>query len=60
MEDVRRLRVEEARELIITTNLLLKEIAPLVGLSDEYQLSRLLRRYLGVSTRKLRKSEPPQ
>lgn len=54
MEDVRLLRVEEARRLITTTALPLHKIAPLVGLSNEYHLSRLLKTHLGVGVRDLR------
>lgn len=57
MEDVRFLRVEEARRLIMTTQLPLRQIAPMVGLSNEYHLSRLLRTHLGVGVRDLRQSK---
>ena len=56
MEDVRHLRVEEARRLILSTTLTLREIAPRVGVADEYHLSRLLKSHLGVSVRELRQS----
>ncbi len=54
MEDVRFLRIEEARRLIMTTEMSLHEIAPQVGISTEYHLSRLLRTHLGVGVRELR------
>lgn len=54
MEDARLLRVEEARRLIITTPLPLSEIAPLVGIRNEFHLSRLLKTLLGVGVRDLR------
>ena len=54
MEDARILRVEEARHLLINSTLLLREIAPKVGLRDEYQLSRLLKIHLGMGARELR------
>lgn len=44
MEDVRSIRAEYARELILSTSLPLKEIAPKAGLGDEYSLSRQFRR----------------
>ena len=44
MEDVRTIRAEYARELILSTSLPLKEIAPRAGLGDEYSLSRMFRR----------------
>jgi AraC-like DNA-binding protein len=44
MEDVRAIRAEYARELILSTSLPLKEIAPKAGLGDEYSLSRMFRK----------------
>jgi len=54
MEDARRIRVEAARRLLLTTDLPLKTIAPRVGFANEYHLSRLLRSRLGVGARELR------
>ncbi len=54
MEDVRIMRIEEARRLIFTTKLPLHEIASRVGIANEYHLSRLLKEYLGTGVRKLR------
>ncbi len=54
MEDVRLLRVEEAKRLICTTSLLLSDIAPMVGVANEFHLSRLLKKVLGVNVRDLR------
>lgn len=54
MEDVRSLRLEEARQLLIHTSLPLYEIAPRVGIPDVCRLSRLLKTCLGVGARKLR------
>ena len=47
MQDLRRLRVEAARDLVLTTTLPMKAIALQVGLGDEYRLSRLFRTCLG-------------
>lgn len=44
MAEVRLIRADFARELILTTNLPLKEIAPAAGLGNEYSLSRVFRR----------------
>jgi AraC-like DNA-binding protein len=44
MADARFIRADFARELILTTNLPLKEIAPAAGLGNEYSLSRVFRR----------------
>ncbi len=44
MADVRALRADYARELILTTNLPLKEIAPAAGLGNEYSMSRVFQR----------------
>jgi len=59
MSDLRRMRLDFARELIATTDLPLKKIAPQSGLGDEYNLSRLFRRYMGVSPSDLR-SKPSE
>lgn len=56
-EDIQALRVEEARRLILTTRLPLFDIAPKVGISNEYHLSRLIKEYLGVGARELRQSK---
>ncbi len=55
MEDARFLRVEEARKLILSTNLPLSEIAPMVGIANEHYLSRLLKSLLNVGVRDLRR-----
>jgi AraC-like DNA-binding protein len=48
MEELRMMRVEVARDLVMTTSAPLKAIAPRVGFADEYHLSRTFRRILGV------------
>ena len=53
-EEVRLMRLEFARNLLLTSNLPLKAIAPKVGIGDVYQLSRMLRKYLNLSSRDLR------
>lgn len=58
MNDVRMLRIDFARSIVLTTNLPLKAIAPMAGLGNEYSLSRLFSRYLGMSPRELRKDAP--
>lgn len=57
MDDVRHMRVEEARRLITTTDLTLSQIAPRVGMANEYHLSRLLRQHLGQGVRELRHAQ---
>ncbi len=54
MEDVRYIRVQEASRLIVNTHLPLHEIAPMVGISDAYHLSKLLKSLLGVTVKDLR------
>jgi AraC-like DNA-binding protein len=49
MEVLRTLRVEAARDLIITTDQPLRSIAPQVGFCDQYQLSRVFRKLLQVT-----------
>lgn len=53
--DVRMMRLQFARELILTTDMPLKAVAPRAGLTDEYHLSRLFRRYLNTSPGRLRR-----
>lgn len=48
-DELLRMRVEATRNLLITTQLPLRTIAPLVGFSDEYHLSRVFSRYQKVS-----------
>jgi AraC-like DNA-binding protein len=60
MEDLRRLRMEKARNLILTTNLPLKDVAPRSGLGDEYHLSRLFKKYFGMPPGELRREVRPK
>lgn len=52
---VREIRLNYARDLVLSTNLPLKSIAPKAGFTDEYQLSRNFRRYHGLSPGSLRR-----
>ena len=54
MADVRALRLEHARELLLTTGLPLKQIAPRCGMGSEYALSRAFSRHFGYSPSELR------
>ncbi len=54
MEEVRILRMRRARDLLQTTQLPMKAIAAAVGLSDEFRLSHLFRRYHGTAPSTLR------
>lgn len=56
MEDVRMIRVGHARDMILTSSLPLKAIAPLAGLGDEISLYRLFRRYLNMTPGHLRRT----
>jgi AraC-like DNA-binding protein len=55
MGDVRHIRLQTARDLLLTTNLPLKEIAPRCGLRDEFHLSRLYRQLAGHTPGQLRR-----
>lgn len=55
MQDLRAIRIEHARELILTTNLPIKTIATQVGMGNEYHLSRMFRKHLDVTPGHLRK-----
>jgi AraC family transcriptional regulator, arabinose operon regulatory protein len=59
MEDLRIIRVEAARNLILTTDLPLKAIAARVGLCDEYYLCRLATRYLKATLGSFRSISRP-
>jgi AraC-like DNA-binding protein len=54
MEELRLIRLDQARTLLLTTNLPVKAIAPAVGIGDEYQLSKLFRRNFDLSPSDLR------
>lgn len=56
MEDLRLLRVEAACDLLLTTNLPLKDIARRVGFCDEYYFSRVFRHYRQAPPGSFRKS----
>ncbi len=47
MKYLSRLRVDQARNLILTTKLPMKQIARSVGFADEFQLSRVFKRVTG-------------
>ncbi len=55
MEFVRKKRMQKARELLLTTDIPLKEIAELIGFQDQTQLSRAFRQTVGVSPIEYRK-----
>jgi AraC-like DNA-binding protein len=59
MEELRLIRLDEARTLLLTTNLPVKAIAPAVGIGDEYQLSKLFRSHFNLSPRDLRTRSVP-
>ncbi len=54
MRDVCRIRLEAARQLLLTTRMPLKTIAPQVGFANEHHLSRMLKKRLAMSVRELR------
>lgn len=56
MQDLRHLRILAARDLLLTTNLPLKEIGPRTGLGDEYHLSHLFRKHFNISPGALRRN----
>jgi AraC-like DNA-binding protein/mannose-6-phosphate isomerase-like protein (cupin superfamily) len=55
MADLRLTRLAAARDLLLTTSLPLKEVAPRCGLRDEFHLSRLFRRQFGTSPGQFRR-----
>jgi transcriptional regulator GlxA family with amidase domain len=54
MGELRQIRLHEARNLILSSDLPLKTIAAKVGIGYEYQLSKLFRRHFGISPRDIR------
>ncbi len=54
MEELRLIRLDRARTLLLTSNLPVKAIAPLVGIGDEFQLSKLFRSHFNIPPRSLR------
>lgn len=54
MEDLRLMRLNQARSLVLSSALPVKAIAPAVGLGDEYQLSKLFRRHFLMSPSEMR------
>lgn len=55
MQDLRRIRLESARSILVTTRMPLRLIAPMVGFADEYQLSHLFRKHFNTSPTEMRK-----
>ncbi|MGL1891243.1 MAG: AraC family transcriptional regulator [Spirochaetaceae bacterium] len=56
MDEVRRIRLERARDLVISTDLTFNEIATKTGLNNEYHLSRIFKKYLQVPPGYFRKN----
>ncbi len=54
MQDLRRIRLNQARTLILATGLPLKAIAAEVGLGDAFQMARLFRRHFQTAPSHLR------
>jgi AraC-like DNA-binding protein len=54
MEDLRRIRVQRANELIMTTNHPIKAIAEEVGFANVFHFSRVFKRFMGVPPGSLR------
>jgi len=55
MDDVRMIRLENARDLVLSTSLPLKVIAEKAGMGDQYHMSRLFKRCMGYSPGSLRR-----
>ncbi len=58
MADVRALRLDHARDLILTTRMPLKQIADQCGLGDPAHFSRVFREHLGMAPSRLRAHRP--
>lgn len=55
VKDFRRLRIEEVGNLLLSTNLPLKAIAPMTGFADEYHLGRVFKETENMSPGAFRK-----
>lgn len=55
MAAVARLRLERARDIVLSTSLPLKDIPAMIGLNDVYHMTRLFRRHMGVTPGSLRR-----
>jgi AraC-like DNA-binding protein len=55
MSDVRRQRLEQARNLIVSTSWPLRVIAARVGFNTEFHLAKLFRQHLGIAPSSLRR-----
>ena len=58
MEELRQIRLHEARNLILSRDLPMKSVAAKVGIGDEYQLSKQFRRQFGFSPSRIRNRPP--
>ena len=54
MNDLRRIRLARAKQLLLSTNLPIKQVAVKVGFSNESSLSHALRKYEGLSPTEIR------
>ncbi|MFB9324667.1 helix-turn-helix domain-containing protein [Paenibacillus aurantiacus] len=55
---VNKVRIDHARELLLTTSLTASEIADLVGFGDIYHFSKVFKKYAGVSPTAYSRIEP--
>ncbi len=55
-DDLRALRVEHAQGLLMSTDIPIKDVAPLSGISDQHYLTRLFRKHLNVTPGELRRT----
>jgi AraC-like DNA-binding protein len=57
-DDLRALRLEHAQGLLMSTDIAIKDIARLSGLTDQHYLTRLFRQHLNVTPGELRRTRP--
>jgi len=57
-DDLRALRLEHAQGLLLSTDIPIKDVAKLAGLTDQHYLTRLFRQHLNVTPGELRRSRP--
>jgi transcriptional regulator GlxA family with amidase domain len=57
-DDLRALRLEHAQGLLMSTDIPIKDVATLSGLTDQHYLTRLFRRHLNVTPGEMRRARP--
>ena len=57
---IKKIRMETAAELLLTTNMTAAEVAYKVGFEDQYYFSKSFKKYYGLPPSQYRKGDKPQ